>query len=563
MTEADDLRDTQLLVELSGRLITEGDAAVLYQEILKTAIALTQADAGTLHLLDQDTQDLIFLTSQGFECAASDRFARIDKPSSASCGVALKTNQRVFVDFDDPELDDRDGALRWHVDLGYLTAQSTPLVTRSGKPIGIVSTHWREHHHRPTDRTLGFLDLLAHQAADLIEQRRTEDALTESENLMRRALSIETVGVLFFDLKGGINDANKTFERMSGYTADELRSLDWRVLTPPEYIEITERRARDLAERGETPPYEKQHIRKDGTKWWGLFAPTRLSESGAGSQCVEFIVDITERKQADAAVRAAKQELEWRVEQRTVELSQINRRLVAEVHERRAAEERVKKLLRQIVNAQEEERRRISRELHDTLGQQLAALHMSIELIKSKSDGEVWLTEEVERMRQIFDRVNSDVDYLAWELRPLSLDLGGLDAALETFVKEWSQQFGIEAGYQAVSIDGARFGREVEINLYRIFQEALQNIHKHAGATRVNVLLEKNDGHAVLVIEDNGKGYVAEAGAPADDKGMGLTNMRERAALIGGSVEIESAPGAGTTIFIRVPVREALAEEPE
>jgi signal transduction histidine kinase len=404
MSQADDLRNTQLLVELSGRLITESDTSVLYDEVLKTAIALTKADAGTLQLLDPDTNEVVFLTTQGF---------------------------------DDPDPDDADGSLRLHIDAGCLSAQATPLVTRAGKVIGMVSTHWREHHHRPADRELRFLDLLARHAADLID-----------------------------------------------------------------------------------------------------------------------------RKRAHAALQATNEQLESRVGERSFELSQVNETLLAEVNERRTAEARVKKLLRQLVHAQEEERRRIARELHDTLGQQLAALHMSIELIKSKVGGEVSLRDDVERMRQIFDRVNSDVDFLAWQLRPPTLDLLGIDAALETFVREWGQQFGIDVGYETVGMAGTRLGPEVEINLYRIFQEALQNIHKHADATRVNVLLERHDGHAILVIEDNGKGY-AEHEGPGDDKGMGLTNMQERAALVGGRVEVESEPDGGTTVFVRVPITETSPKELE
>lgn len=562
MSEADDLRATELLVELSGRLIPEGDPAVIYHEILKAAITLTNADAGTLQLLDQNTQELILLTGHGFEPDLMSKFARVDRNSTTSCGLALRRMQRAFIDFDDPELDDNDGELRMHVELGYLTAQSTPLVTRAGKPIGMVSTHWRQHHYRPADRALHFLDILARQAADLIEQERIEAALRQSETLMRHALAIETVGVLFFELTGRITDANKAFERMSGYTAAELRSLDWRAMTPPEFMGITEWSVANVSARGDTPPYEKQHIRKDGTRWWGLFAPTRISGTGPEGECVEFIVDITERKQAEAALRATKQELESRVRERTSELSRVNQTLVTEVRERRSAEERVKKLLRKLVNAQEEERRKIARELHDTLGQQLAALHMSLEIITTKVDGRVSLKKEVERMRKMFDRVNSDVDFLAWELRPPSLDLFGLDAALETFVKEWSQQFGVDVGYQAIKMGGARFDPEVEINLYRIFQEALLNIHKHADATRVNVLLERHDDEAVLVIEDNGKGYAENAMVSAE-KAMGLTNMRERAALIGGRVEVESEPGSGTTVFVRVPVEEHLRKGAE
>ncbi|HEU4870887.1 MAG TPA: GAF domain-containing sensor histidine kinase [Pyrinomonadaceae bacterium] len=253
------------------------------------------------------------------------------------------------------------------------------------------------------------------------------------------------------------------------------------------------------------------------------------------------------QQEYEAQLRSLNEVLEERVRDRTRELQ-------AEVHERRAGEERIKNLLRKLVSAEEEQRRRIARELHDTFGQQLAALHMTIEVLKSKTDGDRSVRENIERMREAFDRLNSSVDFLAWELRPPSLDLLGLDAALESYVTEWSRQFGVEAVYEGVAVSGLRLAAEAETNLYRIFQEALQNVHKHAGADRVNVVFERRDGQAVLIIEDNGKGYDSEE--QTDGRGMGLINMRERAALIGGTVEIESQPGEGTTVFVRVPVKE-------
>ena len=250
-------------------------------------------------------------------------------------------------------------------------------------------------------------------------------------------------------------------------------------------------------------------------------------------------------RESEAQLRTLNEKLEERVRDRTRELQ-------AEVHERRTGEERIKNLLRQLVSAEDEERRRIARELHDTFGQQLAALHMCIEVLRSKADGDATVHEHLERTREAFDRLNSSVDFLAWELRPPSLDLLGLDAALESYVKEWSQQFGVEAVYEGVAVSALRLKAEAETNLYRIFQEALQNVHKHAEADRVNVVFERRDGQAVLIIEDNGKGYDSEA--QTDDRGMGLINMQERAALIDGTVEIESQPGQGTTVFVRVPV---------
>jgi len=179
---AADLEDTQLLRELGARLVTEGDIQTLYQEIMSAAIALTKADAGTVQILDEATQDLVLLATQGIERTMSEHFYRVNASSNTPCGVALKNGARSFVNFDVPQSEDPDGSMRMHVEAGYLCGQSTPLTTRSGKPIGMVSTHWREHH-RPSDRELRFLDLLARQAADLIEQRQTA---AEREQLLAR-----------------------------------------------------------------------------------------------------------------------------------------------------------------------------------------------------------------------------------------------------------------------------------------------------------------------------------------------------------------------------------------
>jgi PAS domain S-box-containing protein len=179
---AADLQDTQLLRELGARLVTEGDIQTLYQEIMSAAIALTGADAGTVQILDAATQDLVLLATQGFERTMCDHFYRVNASSNTPCGIALRNRARSFVDFDAPQSEDPDGSMQMHVNAGYLCGQSTPLITRSGKLIGMVSTHWREHR-RPSDRQLRFLDLLARQAADLIEQRQTA---AEREQLLAR-----------------------------------------------------------------------------------------------------------------------------------------------------------------------------------------------------------------------------------------------------------------------------------------------------------------------------------------------------------------------------------------
>lgn len=265
---------------------------------------------------------------------------------------------------------------------------------------------------------------------------------------------------------------------------------------------------------------------------------------------VTKIARLVERKALDETLRRAKDELEEKVRERTRELRELTGRLLDEIKERAAAERRVRELLRRIVNVQEEERRGIARELHDHLGQQLTALRLSLDSIKREAWGRETLRAKVERFEDILCRLDSDLDTMAWRLRPASLDQLGLSATLEQFTREWSGQSGVAAEFRAAGLDGDRLPPEVETNLYRITQEALNNVQKHAEACKVCVLLERRDGKVTLIVEDDGKGF------DPDEQGggcMGLINMRERAALINGQLEIESAPGAGATIFVRVP----------
>lgn len=181
-TVAANLKDTQLLRDLSARLTSEANIQVLYDEILAAATALMRADSGTLQILDEAAQELVLLSTQGFSPAMIKHLDRVGAHSNISCSVALAYGHRSIVDFNVPEDNDSDGFLRLHLEAGFCSAQSTPLISRSGKLIGMVSTHWHSHH-RPTQRELRFLDLLVRQAADFIEQRLVE---TERKQLLER-----------------------------------------------------------------------------------------------------------------------------------------------------------------------------------------------------------------------------------------------------------------------------------------------------------------------------------------------------------------------------------------
>jgi signal transduction histidine kinase len=243
-------------------------------------------------------------------------------------------------------------------------------------------------------------------------------------------------------------------------------------------------------------------------------------------------------------IETEREQLEGRVKDRTSELE-------SEIIERRGAEGRIKGLLRRIVGVQELERRRISRDLHDLLGQQLTALRLNLETIREKcgEQSEIW--KQVEQAQTVAKRLDSEVDFLAWELRPAALDEFGLVSALDNFIREWSEHYGIEAEFHTSGLTGIRLRGDAETNLYRIAQEALNNVFKHSEATRIDLILERRDSNIMLVIEDNGKGFDPNE-EMKHNKGLGLISMRERAALVDGSLEIESTT-EGTTVFIRVP----------
>jgi len=287
---------------------------------------------------------------------------------------------------------------------------------------------------------------------------------------------------------------------------------------------------------------------------WYDFYVFKVGEPDA-RQLVALYQDITQRKQAEAALRASEEhlrqahdELESRVLHRTVDLAQSNAALEAELLERRAAEEQIKALFARLVSTQEAERRRIALDIHNQLGQQMTALRLNLEVLHLRCDAQSGLADLIVGAGLLAGELDQRVDFLTWQLRPVVLDDLGLEDALEQLITGWSERCRLSAGFEVVGVRPQRFNTDVETNLYHLAEEALHNVYKHAGATRVDVRLEHGDRDSVLVIGDNGCGFdLAEAQRRAAPKGLGLVNMRERAALAGAQLQIEST-NQGTVV---------------
>ena len=262
-----------------------------------------------------------------------------------------------------------------------------------------------------------------------------------------------------------------------------------------------------------------------------------------------------ERRRAENDLRRARDGLEVKVGERTAELSKVNATLQSEVVEHRKAEAARAQLLGRLVTAQEEERRRLSRELHDQFGQYLATMMLCIKTLRPEAFGAAG-RDGLQRLEELTGKLVEEVHHLAWELRPAALDDLGLQAALHNYAERWSERSGVAVDFHGGGLERQRLPPEVETTVYRIVQEALTNVLKHAAARRVSVIAERRREHLLVIVEDDGRGFDAEAAArpPAAGRGLGLPGMRERVALVGGALDFDSAPGGGTTVRARIPV---------
>jgi signal transduction histidine kinase len=204
--------------------------------------------------------------------------------------------------------------------------------------------------------------------------------------------------------------------------------------------------------------------------------------------------------------------------------------------------------LRRVVSAQELERQRLARELHDETGQALTSILLGLKGVEDASEP-AELSRATGDLRELVVTTLQDVRRLAVELRPKALDDFGLVPAIERLVETFREQTGIEVDLEP-RLGEERLPAEIETTLYRITQEALTNVVKHAQARHVSIVLTRRNASVAAVIEDDGRGFGAETGS----NGLGILGMQERVALVGGRVEVESSPGSGTTLSIEVPL---------
>ena len=508
---AREVAGARTLHSISTRLISELTEESLFSQILDAAIELMCSDAASIQMLGQDGTSLTLLAWKNFHPSSAAFWERVDAEVGSTCGVALRDNIRVLVtdvEFCDFMAGTED--LEEFRRSGIRAVQSTPLQSRAGRPIGMISTHWHAPH-TPTEDDFMLFDVLARQAADLIERVRSENAIRESEERFRLIANTAPVIIWMSDASKDCTYINQTGLEFSGQPIDASLGNRWMArIHPEDVVQLWDiySRAFDQRERFQADFRLRRH---DGEyrSVVGTGAP-RHHGDGSFAGYIGSAIDVTEHRLAEEA------------------LVTVNQRLV---------------------DAQEEERARIARELHDDVVQRLVAL--SLRLHVSKRTGPVSTTDISRELEEACEEIHlaKDVQALSHRLHPKRLEYFGIATAAKALCREMSSQ-GVEISFHAENVPEG-LPRPIAMCLYRVLQETLQNAIKHSEAERIDVSLGCQGDEIELTVRDFGSGFDIQ---DVKRSGLGLTSIKERLKGVQGELFIRSQPRQGTTIHVCVPL---------
>lgn len=385
------------------------------------------------------------------------------------------------------------------------------------------------------------------QKAQALETERAqrweiEQSLRRREADLAEALENAVEGVQQVGPNGKILWANHALLKLLGYSSHEYlgRNLKDFHADPEVFQDFWQR----LMRREELYDFAAELRCKDGSVKSVLIHSNGLWENGQFVHTRCFIRDVTDKKRMEEALR----ESESRLRQAKEELLSI-------VEERTAA---LRRLSAQVLSLQDLERRRLARELHDSLGQYLVGLKLNVDVLRQSPEN----TEMWEHSDELLDRCISEVRTLSYLLHPPMMDEAGLVSAAQWYVDGFGQRSGLKVSLHSPE-DLGRLPDAVEVSLFRVLQEALTNVHRHSRATEAEVHIVREPEHLVLRIKDNGRGIAPEAlrrfHETGAGMGVGLTGMRERVRELGGSLKLNSS-ASGTALEVRVPSGPARAK---
>ncbi|RJR39750.1 MAG: PAS domain-containing sensor histidine kinase [Deltaproteobacteria bacterium] len=423
----------------------------------------------------------------------------------------------------------------------------------------------------------GFILTIGILAQHMVKRiQRTEEQVKRFQRHNELILNSAGEGILGIDQEGKIAFINPAATAVSGYGPDELAGRSFHDLLHYAHADGSP------LSREDCPVY---HSLRDGTiqrmpddVFWNKegksipveYVATPIIEGAKITGAVIVFMDISDRKQAEEEIRRYREHLEKLVAERTGELTRANVQLREEIEDRKRAEqalmesgEKLRSLTSQLMSVQERERSRISAELHDELGQALMVLKMDISVLQDKlRKDQVKLRKDCSRLLSYIDDTVENVRRLCWDLGPYLAEGLSLPASLEYLINEMCKKHNFSCSLNLQEID-AWLSVETQTKIYRILQESLTNIAKHAGAGQISVTLKRDGGSLILEVADQGQGFNLEevSTRPGPARGLGLTAMMERARQAGGSLDVSSEIGQGTKIVLTLPLAAAGGDE--
>ncbi len=415
--------------------------------------------------------------------------------------------------------------------LNAVAAVAVPLV-KDGQLLAVFVVHSRTPREWSEDE-IALVEETAERTWAAAERARAEERLRTSEARFRAVADLVPDLLWESEANGFTLWYNARWYAYTGQPPEQAAGWGWTDSIHPDDRDRSIANYRRAAETSAAIVQQQHRIRRyDGTyRWFLVRAEAQRDDDGQVVRWFGAATDIH-------AQRMALDEAE---------------RLAAE----RAAERDV--LRRQLAEAEEAERRRLARELHDQLGQHLTALTLGLVDARRLLDRGEPADARLAHLEELARLMTRDARCLALELRPPELDDVGLESALATYVDQWSARFSVNAEVSVTGVDAHRpLPGEVSTAIYRIVQEALTNVAKHAGATQVSVLVDQPGGEVRLIVEDNGRGFDVDTTRETArrERRLGLAGMEERVALGGGTFTIESSPRGGTAIYVRLPMGE-------
>ncbi len=398
---------------------------------------------------------------------------------------------------------------------------------------------------------------IQHLTGEIAERHRTEDELRTSQARFAGMLESSADAVVSVDEDHRINLFNQAAERIFGRKAEEVIGEKLDILLPEGLRGAHHQHIAHFAESAQQTMLMSERRRIAGLRSDGSEFPVEASvsklEIGGKKTFTAILRDVTERVRAEEELRRARDELELRVQERTADLQM-------EIAERKRATESLRELSGRLLQLQDEERRRLARELHDSTVQNLVALAMNLKMIREIVPPDAQTAKAVEDCVWLIEQCTTEIRSMSYLLHPPLLDELGLPSALRSYVEGFSARSGIHVNLE-VSPELSELPRDVELTVFRIAQEGLGNVRRHSRSRTAQVVLLRNAGALSLEISDQGQGIPPKALEGMNGKGLarvgvGIAGMRERVRLLGGQFEINTG-SQGTTIRVLLPLPES------